>query len=222
MEPRPVSAVPGYALRRLARLTMAFPVALALALALGLPVPGAASQHADGAEAPGRPWFVTVSYGFGTDGNIEEIPEIAPGSRFVRSFFVDLAAGREIWRIFEPLALEVEGHAIKHFGIQTHFEFDAALGLRWHAFPWDAYVDTSFAVFNGLSWATRKPEIEVTRRGKSARLLNYLAFEFDFSLPGRPEWALALRLHHRSGVFGIFDGVDGGSNFYTLGVRYRF
>jgi hypothetical protein len=171
---------------------------------------------------PRRPWFVTGYYGFGTDGDITQFPGISHDSQFVRSFFIDLAAGREIWQIMEPLALEVEGQALKHFGMQTHFEFDLALGLRWHAFPWDAYVDTSFAVFNGLSWATQKPQIEIERRRKTAHLLNYVAIEFDFSLPEEPEWALAIRLHHRSGAWGSFDGVYGGSNFFSLGVRHRF
>ncbi|MCD6073356.1 MAG: hypothetical protein K0Q70_239, partial [Rhodospirillales bacterium] len=28
--------------------------------------------------------------------------------------------------------------------------------------------------------------------------------------------------HHRSGVFGLYDGVSKGSNLVTAGIRYRF
>ncbi|WP_155890787.1 hypothetical protein [Desulfuromonas sp. TF] len=41
-------------------------------------------------------------------------------------------------------------------------------------------------------------------------------------LPRVPRWRLSARIHHRSGVFGLFDGVRGGSNFMGLGVTYRF
>ncbi len=33
---------------------------------------------------------------------------------------------------------------------------------------------------------------------------------------------LIYRIHHRSGVFGLFGGVKGASDFYLLGLRYRF
>jgi hypothetical protein len=29
-------------------------------------------------------------------------------------------------------------------------------------------------------------------------------------------------MHHRSGAFGLFDGVHGGSNFIGYGIKYLF
>jgi len=91
--------------------------------------------------------------------------------------------------------------------------------LRWTLFPWDRFVDTSIAVGEGLSYATSRPRIE--NRGEAARLLNYLMFEMELTPLQDSPWSLVGRIHHRSGVFGIFGGVRGGSNFIMIGVRYR-
>jgi hypothetical protein len=46
--------------------------------------------------------------------------------------------------------------------------------------------------------------------------------ELAFAPPSQPNWSVFLRVHHRSGVHGLFNGVSGGSNFLALGVRYGF
>ena len=52
--------------------------------------------------------------------------------------------------------------------------------------------------------------------------------EVVFALPERQDWELVFRYHHRSGggaIFGdtlLFNGVTGGANFATAGLRYRF
>ncbi len=117
---------------------------------------------------------------------------------------------------------EVQG--AKHWGGQTHWELNALLALRWRSFPWNQTVRTSFALGDGLSWASEVPALELsshTNEG-ATQLLNYLLLEWTFGLPSAPDWDLALRIHHRSGIFGLFDGVDGGSNVLALGLKYRF
>ena len=47
-------------------------------------------------------------------------------------------------------------------------------------------------------------------------------FEFDFFLPDHPRFGLVTRLHHRSGAFGLFDGVHDAANAVGFGLRYRF
>jgi len=49
-----------------------------------------------------------------------------------------------------------------------------------------------------------------------------LLLELTLSLPNTPRWNLIARLHHRSGVGGIFNGVNGGSNALGLGIKYKF
>jgi len=121
-----------------------------------------------------------------------------------------------------PLSLEVEGQILQHFGNQGHSEGTVALVLRWHDFPWDDKIDTTFAIGEGLSFATSVPELEIRRNGRSTQLLNYLLFELTFALPQEPDWQFVGRLHHRSGVYGLFDGVGSGSNVYSAGIRRRF
>jgi hypothetical protein len=95
---------------------------------------------------------------------------------------------------------------------------------RWTRFPWDDVLDTSVAFGQGVSFASKVPEVEprADRDEESRRLLNYLMVEVALAPPGDSRWSAVTRIHHRSGVFGLYGGVNGGSNFVGLGVRYRF
>jgi hypothetical protein len=77
---------------------------------------------------------------------------------------------------------------------------------------------------NGLSYATEKPEYEeeLTTNDKTTRLLYYMMVETAFHLPYVSDWKLVFRVHHRSGGYGTFDGVEGGSNYICTGLRYEF
>jgi hypothetical protein len=116
---------------------------------------------------------------------------------------------------------ELEGQVLKHFGEQEHVELVASINVRWVTFPWNRYLDTSFAFGGGLSQATQVPVLE--RRdpdsSEAAALLHYLMVEAAFGLPGSP-WSMVARLHHRSGIFGLFS--HSGSNLVEFGLRYRF
>ncbi len=121
---------------------------------------------------------------------------------------------------------EIEGQIVRHWGEQDHWEFNAAYVGRWKTFPWDRYVDTSFAVGAGISWATEVPYIEPRAKElgqeESTKLLGYLMMEIELKPPGESPWSGFVRLHHRSGAKGLFDDVNGGSNFIALGGRYYF
>lgn len=119
---------------------------------------------------------------------------------------------------------EWELQGAKHWGDQDNEELNALILVRWRQFPWNEVLRTSVAVGDGLSWASEIPALERAfhDEGESTQLLNYLLFEWTFGLPDVPEWDLALRIHHRSGIFGLFDGVTGGSNVLGLGLRYGF
>jgi hypothetical protein len=52
--------------------------------------------------------------------------------------------------------------------------------------------------------------------------LNFLLAEIEFVLPWVPQWSNFIRVHHRSGVFGAYGGIEGGSNFVGIGIRYYF
>ncbi len=89
------------------------------------------------------------------------------------------------------------------------------IGARLWVQPW-----LSFGVIEGVSYYTQTGQYENTFRSKSSQLLNYLGFEIEASL--NRKFSLVGRLHHRSGAFGLFDGVHGGGNGYLVGFRYRW
>jgi hypothetical protein len=103
-------------------------------------------------------------------------------------------------------------------------EADVYIALRWRQLPWNHILATSFAIGDGLSYASRVPEVEIytTERGGTSQLLNYLMFEATLALPSLPYLQLVGRIHHRSGMFGVFgEAVESGSNTVGLGIRWH-
>jgi hypothetical protein len=101
-------------------------------------------------------------------------------------------------------------------------ELDLYFSLRWRRLPWNHLVATSFAIGEGLSIAGAVPEVEVltTEEGRTNHLLNYLMLEATFAVPSLPQLQLVGRIHHRSGMFGVFNGArESGSNTVGLGFR---
>jgi hypothetical protein len=166
-------------------------------------------------------WAFTLYGGAFAQDTIGDIFSFQPDFR-EKSYIAVAALSRELWRYKDWIGLETEGQVGKHFGEMHHWEFNLLLDLRWHYFPWDKYVETSFAVGDGLSYATEVPELELEDDEEAQRLLNYLMFELTFGLPKYPRWDFVVRAHHRSGVFGLFDGVRGGGNFVCGGIKYKF
>ncbi len=119
---------------------------------------------------------------------------------------------------------EWEVQAGKYWGGQDHWELNALIILRWMHFPWNRHVRTTFAIGDGLSWASEVPKVEQashTNEG-ATQVLNYLLLEWTLGLPEQPDWDLSIRVHHRSGIFGLFDGVHGGSNVLAAGLKFTF
>lgn len=153
----------------------------------------------------------------------------------------EIAVGQPIhWESSELLALaysqrfhqfadsggqwEWEAQVAKHNGAQSHLEFNGLVVLRWQRFPWERHLRTSVAIGEGVSWASEVPPLEEALHpdGDASQLLNYLLLELGLGLPKVPDWDLVFRIHHRSGIFGTFDGVDGGSNVIATGLKWRF
>lgn len=131
------------------------------------------------------------------------------------------------WAESRHVRWEIEGQLARHSGMQQLWEINVVPIARWKTTPWDGFVDTRFAVGWGLSWASEVPPIEPRQEeesgeGESARLLSYNLFEVEFMPPEHQEWSGFVRLHHRSGVGGLFGGVEGGSNFLAVGLRHYF
>jgi len=98
----------------------------------------------------------------------------------------------------------------QHFG-----EAVIGLGARIWVQPW-----LNLGFVEGISYTTSMSNYELTKRKKSAKILNYMGFEIEALLTDY--LSIVGRLHHRSGAFGLFSGAEEGSNAYLLGFRYRF
>jgi len=133
-----------------------------------------------------------------------------------------LAVSRRVGRIGRPIRLEVEGQVARHIQGNGHYEVNGLFVTRWVSFPWNEVVGTSLAFGAGLSLASTLPAYERDRFIHSNQLLAYLLWEIDLFAPPLPDWQLALRLHHRSGAYGTFNGVYAGSNYVGWGIKHMF
>lgn len=119
--------------------------------------------------------------------------------------------------------LEIEAQVLQHFGSQRHAEVSTALVIRTGNATLFDTIDLNFAFGEGLSWALAKPRYEKGpegRRGDDSRhFQNHLMFELEFTLRSVPRTHLVLRLHHRSGVYGLISPQRTGSNFLGIGLR---
>jgi len=119
-------------------------------------------------------------------------------------------------------AIEAEGGIAGRFGDESLGEGWVGLYLRYDGLPWNDIVYTTFASNIGLSILTEVSEFELSREGKATELLHYFSPELTFADPENKNLELVLRVHHRSGIFGVFDGISTGSTFISTGIRMRY
>jgi hypothetical protein len=126
--------------------------------------------------------------------------------------------------IGDHLFIEGEGGISYRFGDESLGEGWLGAYLRYDNLPWNDVVYTTLAVNTGVSYLTDVSEFERSRdnNGKAGRLLHYMGPEITFADPDNKNLEFLVRFHHRSGVFGLFDGVVSGSTFITAGMRVRF
>ncbi len=124
----------------------------------------------------------------------------------------------------ENFTVDGEVGVSMRFGNESLGEAWAALYLRYDGFPWNERVYTTIAVNTGLSLLTEESDFERSRDddNENTVLLHYMGPEITFADPNNKDLELMVRFHHRSGVFGLFDGVVSGSTFISSGVRVRF
>lgn len=135
-----------------------------------------------------------------------------------------LTGGIGLGHIGEDLTIEAEAGVSARFGDENLGEAWAALYLRYDGLPWNDTVYTTIGANTGASLLTDLSDFERWRdeKGRSSVLLHYLGPELTFADPDNKNVELVLRYHHRSGVFGLFDGVVSGSTFISAGIRIRF
>lgn len=122
-----------------------------------------------------------------------------------------------------------EANVTKHFGQMEHWEANAFYIVkigRIFGSPFSASLG------EGLSLASENPRLENKAKGfyldgyqsqaiESRALLNYMMVELSSYLPLERKTEIFLRVHHRSGIFGLYCPPDPncGSNFISYGFR---
>jgi len=143
------------------------------------------------------------------------IPELA-------SFYnITTALNRGIWTDSRFVALELEGSVAFQLESIQNTAFQGATLIRWLEPPSNKVFKSSVALGMGVSYAINPPEIEIIVLPKTANLLMHVLIEFAADLDLSSTWQGLFRIHHRSGAYGLFSGVVGGSDYLCLGIRYR-
>ena len=121
-----------------------------------------------------------------------------------------------------PLQFEGEFNIAKRFGGQDQWDFSAAPFLRWTWFPWNNVLYTNARIgLMGASYVTSISPWERQNSGNAtgSNILHFLVPEVTFALSENSAGEAFVRVHHRSGVYGLFNGVKGGSNYLAGGYR---
>lgn len=126
-----------------------------------------------------------------------------------------------------------ETNITKHFNGMNHWETNTFYIVKMNRI-YDSPISISLG--EGLSLASENPKLENKAKGyywesglqkdaiESRALLNYMMVEISTYLPIERKAELFLRIHHRSGVFGLYCPPDPncGSNFVSYGLRTAF
>lgn len=157
--------------------------------------------------------------------NITVLRPWAPN--FASGLLVDAHAVYTAYRFQSiPIELEIEGGIAKRFGNRQagqQWEFDLIPMARWTYFPWNDYVYTNFRLgLIGASYVTGISDFErqFDSSGHSAPFLNLLVPELTVSPTKEAPFEVFVRVQHRSGIYGLIDGVHGASNYISTGVRF--
>ncbi len=180
---------------------------------------------------------VTVYGGQGVNHNLRKIPVAILSNNLDRdkSYFVGVGLaktgpklGRSVDRLqgtpMAELRQDIEVLMLKHHGLQHNAELGAAYLLRTPDLQMGP-VGVNLAAGTGLSYAIGKPTYEDGPKDdleRRYRLQLLLLFELEWKLRNVDALTLSTRIHHRSGVYGLIAPPHVGSNFITLGLRYRF
>lgn len=198
-------------------------IVLGLSLLMIFPLPNASADDdkdnpLEDTKEPHK-WFFTLYGGPHAQPDLEHV--LLFDFTIEDDTYIGVAAlARELWRYEDYISFEAEGQLGKFFGKEHQGQINGLVIARWLKFPWDKYVDTSFAVGDGLSYNTEVSQVEKDDDENAGHWLNYLLFELTLGLPQYPRWDFVYRVHHRSGIRGLIG--DGGSNYPCIGFKYAF
>jgi hypothetical protein len=184
-------------------------------------VPGAHSLAVYGGQATNTNFTESIFMPWTND--MKDIGVIA-GAYNYRFGTVEELTGLNLLGLGDNFMIEGEAGLSARFGDESLGEAWVGAFLRYDGFFWNEHVYTTVAANTGVSLLTEYSDFERGRDsgGKNSKLLHFMAPEITFADPDHKNLELLVRYHHRSGVFGLFDGVVSGSTFITTGLRVRF
>lgn len=140
----------------------------------------------------------------------------------------ELACDNPIRRFLQPIVHQV--NVAMNIAVQDDpngpmFAVNPFLLLTWQYSLFPKTLITTFSIGEGVSYITGHPARETRdteRASNDRRFLNFLVVELTAASPEYPDWQLVYRIHHRSGVFGLYSPGIVGSTAVGLGIRHRF
>lgn len=156
---------------------------------------------------------------------VVDIVLIQPWNTALRNDYLADIHGTYTFYRFEnlPLELELEAGIAKRFGQSHEWEFNLIPMARWTWLPWNNFVYTNIRLgLLGASYTTGVSDWEKlnTSNHTGSRYLNFLVTEITFAPSRKSSFETFIRVHHRSGIFGLINGVHGGSNYVATGLRF--
>ncbi len=170
----------------------------------------------------------------GVDDNLKEIPgdivglDLPTEDTHLYAIGTFLPFRSVSWGKNDPFELGLTIVAAKHSGMQTHMELDSAVTVKYNRLlSDDSPVNFDIAAGIGFSYAFGTPTYEdpvVSDDGtlEYYRFQSYLHFDLEIYTPSLESLHLLLRVHHRSGIYGLIAPPKVGSNFVGAGLVYYF
>lgn len=177
------------------------------------------------AETPGSTTF-TLFDGIGV---LEDITEYALDSSDLtptEDRIIGFAAGHALAWIGDSVSLDVEAQAVRHYGRGEFWELGTTLVARFQGVDLPKWLG-GFTILDGASigigpsFTTEIPPLEADR-GRISHMLNQVMVELVDPEPADGPVRLIDRVHHRSGIYGLINGIVGGSDYIGRGLQFRF
>ena len=146
----------------------------------------------------------------------------------VYEFNRELDEHHPVTKFFAPLTSQVStgfNLVLQDDPVGSLVGFNGFLLFRWPIFPNSPRVIASVALLEGVSYISGHQAREIRDSQKEMndrRFLNFLGAEIAVARKSDPSWQLVYRLHHRSGVFGLYSPGIVGSTAVGLGIRHTF
>lgn len=179
-------------------------------------------------------YSVRAVYGWSTIKDLGEIMlgQVNPDHKEYKVYSID--GGKLLYKNLNewPLDIYVKGgfsyYDEDHY--QDAYGVDAYIKAFWNFDFLDNRVRFGFA--EGLSYTTRVLKIEELdadlKDSSTSKFLNYLDISLDFDMgklvrsKALEELYFGIVMKHRSGIFGTFNGVHGGSNYNCFYIEKNF